>query len=77
MMSAVYGASPFLGFILTQMEEPGQMLTAVCIIALRWHEYKERRGRVSGNRWEIERSRWLREASGAYKTAEQSVNVNS
>lgn len=32
-----------LGFILTQMEEPGQMLTAGCLIALRWHERKDMR----------------------------------
>lgn len=27
-----------LGFILTQMEEPGQMLTLACLLGLRWHE---------------------------------------
>ena len=27
-----------LGFILTQMEEPGHMLTVTCLIALCWHE---------------------------------------
>jgi hypothetical protein len=26
------------GFILTQMEEPGHMLTVACFLALRWHE---------------------------------------
>lgn len=32
-----------LGFILTQMEEPGQMLTIACFLGLRWHEERERR----------------------------------
>ncbi|MEM9154577.1 MAG: hypothetical protein AAGB13_05995 [Cyanobacteria bacterium P01_F01_bin.33] len=27
-----------LGFVLTQMEEPGQMLTLACLLGLRWHE---------------------------------------
>ncbi|NEQ54246.1 MAG: hypothetical protein F6K11_29650 [Leptolyngbya sp. SIO3F4] len=27
-----------LGFMLTQMEEPGQMLTIACFLGLRWHE---------------------------------------
>jgi hypothetical protein len=27
-----------LGFIITQMEEPGQMLTIACFLGLRWHE---------------------------------------
>jgi hypothetical protein len=31
-----------LGFILTQMEEPGQMLTIACFLGLRWHEEQER-----------------------------------
>jgi hypothetical protein len=31
-----------LGFILTQMEEPGQMLTIACFMGLRWHEQRER-----------------------------------
>lgn len=31
-----------LGFILTQMEEPGQMLTIACLLGLRWHEERER-----------------------------------
>ncbi len=34
-----------LGFILTQMEEPGQMLTAACLLALRWHELRLERSR--------------------------------
>jgi hypothetical protein len=29
-----------LGFILTQMEEPGQMLTVACLLGLRWQEYR-------------------------------------
>jgi hypothetical protein len=32
-----------LGFIITQMEEPGQMLTIACFLGLRWHEERERR----------------------------------
>lgn len=28
------------GFILTQMEEPGHMLTVACLLGLRWHEYR-------------------------------------
>lgn len=32
-----------LGFILTQMEEPGQMLTIACFLGLRWHERREHR----------------------------------
>lgn len=32
-----------LGFIITQMEEPGQMLTVACFLGLRWHEERERR----------------------------------
>jgi hypothetical protein len=31
-----------LGFILTQMEEPGQMLTVTCFLGLRWHEERQR-----------------------------------
>jgi hypothetical protein len=31
-----------LGFILTQMEEPGQMLTVACFLGLRWHEQQQR-----------------------------------
>lgn len=31
------------GFILTQMEEPGQTLTIACLIGLRWHEEREHR----------------------------------
>ena len=30
-----------LGFMLTQMEEPGQMLTLACLLGLRWHEQQE------------------------------------
>jgi hypothetical protein len=30
-----------LGFILTQMEEPGQMLTVACFLGLRWHEERQ------------------------------------
>ncbi|PSB15651.1 hypothetical protein C7B65_23940 [Phormidesmis priestleyi ULC007] len=30
-----------LGFIITQMEEPGQMLTIACFLGLRWHEERE------------------------------------
>ncbi|MEN8444465.1 MAG: hypothetical protein ABG776_05565 [Cyanobacteria bacterium J06555_13] len=29
-----------LGFILTQMEEPGQMLTVACLLALCWHDWR-------------------------------------
>jgi len=32
-----------LGFIITQMEEPGQMLTISCFLGLRWHEEREAR----------------------------------
>lgn len=32
-----------LGFMLTQMEEPGQMLTVVCLLGLRWHEQEAER----------------------------------
>lgn len=32
-----------LGFILTQMEEPGQMLTIACFLGLRWQERREHR----------------------------------
>ena len=32
-----------LGFILTQMEEPGHTLTVACLLGLRWHEARERR----------------------------------
>ncbi|MGK7899153.1 MAG: hypothetical protein AB4372_37430 [Xenococcus sp. (in: cyanobacteria)] len=32
-----------LGFVLTQMEEPGHMLTIFCLLALRWQEAKEMR----------------------------------
>jgi hypothetical protein len=31
-----------LGFILTQMEEPGQMITVACFLGLRWHEERQR-----------------------------------
>lgn len=31
------------GFILTQMEEPGHMLTVACLLGLRWHEERERK----------------------------------
>ncbi|WP_404789611.1 hypothetical protein [Altericista sp. CCNU0014] len=31
------------GFILTQMEEPGHILSVACLIALRWQEEQERR----------------------------------
>lgn len=31
-----------LGFIITQMEEPGQMVTVACILGLRWHEEQEK-----------------------------------
>ena len=31
-----------LGFILTQMEEPGQMLTVACFLGLRWHQERQR-----------------------------------
>ena len=31
------------GFILTQMEEPGHMLTVACLLGLRWQEERERR----------------------------------
>ena len=31
-----------LGFILTQMEEPGHMLTVTCLLALRWHDRRLR-----------------------------------
>ena len=31
------------GFILTQMEEPGHMLTVVSLLSLRWHEEREKR----------------------------------
>lgn len=30
------------GCILTQMEEPGHMLTVVCILAIRWQEHREK-----------------------------------
>ena len=30
------------GFILTQMEEPGHMLTVVCLLSLRWLEHREK-----------------------------------
>lgn len=33
-----------LGCILTQMEEPGQMLTIACLLSIRWHEEQEKRG---------------------------------
>lgn len=36
-----------LGFILTQMEEPGQMLTIACFLGLRWQESKESRLKAS------------------------------
>lgn len=32
-----------LGFILTQMEEPGHMLTVSCLLGLRWHETRKGR----------------------------------
>ena len=32
-----------LGFILTQMEEPGHMLTVACLLGLRWQEAQEMR----------------------------------
>jgi hypothetical protein len=32
-----------MGLIFTQMEEPGQMVTVACFLALRWHEERERR----------------------------------
>ena len=35
-----------LGFMLTQMEEPGQMLTVVCLLGLRWHERQAERQSV-------------------------------
>ncbi|MEM8828690.1 MAG: hypothetical protein AAGE96_04950 [Cyanobacteria bacterium P01_G01_bin.19] len=38
-----------LGFILTQMEEPGHMLTIVCLLGLRWHEEQERRAQNQVN----------------------------
>ena len=31
-------STAILGFILTQMEEPGHMLTVACLLALRWHD---------------------------------------
>lgn len=31
-----------LGFILTQMEEPGHMLSIACLLALRWHEWQSK-----------------------------------
>ncbi len=32
-----------LGCILTQMEEPGQMLTMACLLSIRWHEEQEKK----------------------------------
>lgn len=34
-----------LGFMLTQMEEPGQMLTVACLLGLRWHEQQDQKER--------------------------------
>ncbi|MGB3616016.1 MAG: hypothetical protein WBA10_19650 [Elainellaceae cyanobacterium] len=36
-----------LGFALTQMEEPGHMLTLACLLALRWHERRLRQDDVA------------------------------
>jgi hypothetical protein len=36
-------STAILGCILTQMEEPGQMLTIACLLSIRWHEEREKK----------------------------------
>ncbi len=45
------------GWILTQMEEPGHMLTVVCLLALRWLEVREKQlNRKNGKQHHIQTS---------------------
>jgi hypothetical protein len=42
-------STAIMGFIFTQMEEPGQMVTVACLLGLRWHEEQQHRLALKGD----------------------------